>query len=160
VGEEPVTGNLEQGSQPFKFVIKEYGTVVPVSESMVLPTYGGEVLATVARTMSKNMARYLSLTNEERRQEDKVNAAFQVDREHDRLAKRKAMGEKALARWQIARDCTEATSLVRSLVDLHKPDASNWREPECDGCGQEVGGYEYDMEEWPCATFRLIEEAL
>jgi len=30
----------------------------------------------------------------------------------------------------------------------------------CQGCRQEVSGYEYDMEPWPCATFLAIEAAV
>ncbi len=38
-------------------------------------------------------------------------------------------------------------------IELKNPDYD-----ECEACKQEVSGYEYDMDEWPCATFLLIEE--
>jgi hypothetical protein len=78
----------------------------------------------------------------------------------EQKAKRKALAEAALARWQEVCGRATSESIEGKILELHKPDASSWGNPECEGCGHEVSGYEYDMEEWPCATFRLIEEAL
>ena len=64
-------------------------------------------------------------------------------------------------RWEIVR--VEARSegvVLAKVVELHEPSGAEYSEAECSGCAAEVSGYEYDMEPWPCATFKLIEDSL
>lgn len=136
-----------------RFTMKEYGNAVALTEGMVAnylidPSPMVEIMRNMQASIMNPPVR-----DEAARARD---AAWQLQREIDRDKRDQAATE----RWANTRNRL-AEPVLREIADLHKPTTGEWyTRTECEGCRAEVSGYEYDMEEWPCATFALIEEAL
>lgn len=74
-------------------------------------------------------------------------------------AARVSLHDENVNRWQAV--CMEAgtdSRVLAKVAGFHQPVRQYRDYDECEACKQEVSGYEYDMDEWPCATFLLIEE--
>lgn len=76
--------------------------------------------------------------------------------------KRRQHGERKTrnrARWQKVRDWAYDQPVI-DLVALHEPDDYTEYQRACQGCQSEVSGYEYDIEDWPCQSFLIMEKAM
>lgn len=93
-----------------------------------------------------------ALAVEEKRRREKA-AADEAE------AARVSLHDENVNRWQAV--CMEAgadSRVLAKVAGFHQPVRQYRDYDECEACKQEVSGYEYDMDEWPCATFLLIEE--
>ena len=61
---------------------------------------------------------------------------------------------------QVVAEANHAHHVLGEVAGMHKPERQYRDYDECNACKQEVSGYEYDMDEWPCATFTTIEKGL
>lgn len=86
-------------------------------------------------------------------------------REKERASKaeaaRVARHDANVKRWEFTLlNATEANPVLAAVVRMHNPELQYRDYDECRACKDEVSGYEYDMDEWPCDTFTTIEEGL
>jgi len=99
-------------------------------------------------------AEWDALPEEEKQRREKQRA-------EEAEASRAALHEANVDRWENVRGAAYIQNpTLWEVAKMHEPTRQYRDYDECQACKAEVSGYEYDMEEWPCATFITIEKGL
>lgn len=145
----------------FKFVMKEYGSAFAITDTLAAHNFTPS--AALVSELTAAQQAWLARTPAERAAENERHAERQAEAERQREQERRERMAANRAAWQAVIDWAVAMyglgSPVYAIAELHQPDDGAWYQRECTGCSAEVSGYEYDMEDWPCATFKLLQEA-
>lgn len=140
-----------------KFKVVEYGNAVALSERMATD-YLTPVVAEAFKFTSTALDRFLAMTPAERTANEAKYEAETMARHQAYEVERKAAQAARVARWDHAHACAmDQPVALLDVLALHDPESHGYG---CSGCAAEVSGYEYDMEEWPCQTFLIIEKAV